>query len=353
MTKQIINIGESANDRKGDSLRAAFNKINENFTELYTSSGFTATDRLINGSHEVVLGSTGKLTMPDGLTIADSIIGFNSSNTITEETLGGTISSTTTLENQIDLDSTNSITISNVITQINNDGVVTSTDSTGTILEINSNSGSIKRYVEPDGPGNGEYLQIIVNNGGAIIEGVSENISGNSVGRVTATQGLVDITTMFEGATNSWIFDQVGTLTLPVPTNLNFNDPFLRFGYATSMSTNNWGFGVPGPSAGTVYTATFSNLASMKLLVTVEGRENGGDTYNHTQVCEMLVVRRVGETDNIVDSIVYGVVHTSLAPLAIITAQENVDGRVEILAQPTNSTPIYVKVHATEVVRGD
>jgi len=35
MTKQVINVGTTANDRKGDSLRAAFTKINQNFTEIY------------------------------------------------------------------------------------------------------------------------------------------------------------------------------------------------------------------------------------------------------------------------------------------------------------------------------
>lgn len=37
MTKQIINIGRTENDRSGDTLRAAFNKINENFNEVYTN----------------------------------------------------------------------------------------------------------------------------------------------------------------------------------------------------------------------------------------------------------------------------------------------------------------------------
>jgi len=36
MAKETINVGTSANDRKGDSLRAAFQKVNANFTELYT-----------------------------------------------------------------------------------------------------------------------------------------------------------------------------------------------------------------------------------------------------------------------------------------------------------------------------
>lgn len=39
MTKQIINIGRTANDRSGDPLRTAFEKVNANFTELYNSGG--------------------------------------------------------------------------------------------------------------------------------------------------------------------------------------------------------------------------------------------------------------------------------------------------------------------------
>jgi hypothetical protein len=39
MSKQTINIGTAANAKNGDSLRAAFNKVNANFTELYTALG--------------------------------------------------------------------------------------------------------------------------------------------------------------------------------------------------------------------------------------------------------------------------------------------------------------------------
>ena len=35
MAKQVINIGTVANDRSGDPLRTAFDKVNQNFTELY------------------------------------------------------------------------------------------------------------------------------------------------------------------------------------------------------------------------------------------------------------------------------------------------------------------------------
>lgn len=38
MAIQTINVGTTANDRKGDSLRAAFTKVNANFAELYATA---------------------------------------------------------------------------------------------------------------------------------------------------------------------------------------------------------------------------------------------------------------------------------------------------------------------------
>lgn len=39
MAKQTINIGTTANDGTGDPLRTAFDKVNDNFDELYTQDG--------------------------------------------------------------------------------------------------------------------------------------------------------------------------------------------------------------------------------------------------------------------------------------------------------------------------
>lgn len=61
MAKRVINVGNVANDKKGDSLRAAFTKVNENFTELYNLTGVSSLTELaqdyaaqmfLNGNHE-------------------------------------------------------------------------------------------------------------------------------------------------------------------------------------------------------------------------------------------------------------------------------------------------------------
>ena len=61
MAKLTVNIGTSANDRTGDNLRTAFNKINTNFTELYTALGLDA-DTTLNLGNFVFEGNTVRLT---------------------------------------------------------------------------------------------------------------------------------------------------------------------------------------------------------------------------------------------------------------------------------------------------
>ena len=66
MAKQVINVGTAANDKKGDSLRAAFQKVNANFTELYTELGLVVDANLNLGAFEFA-GST--LSTTDSTTI--------------------------------------------------------------------------------------------------------------------------------------------------------------------------------------------------------------------------------------------------------------------------------------------
>lgn len=71
MAKQNINVGDSANDKKGDSLRSAFQKVNANFTELYTALGLDS-EGLNLGAFQFS-GSTLSTTDSSSITIAQSV----------------------------------------------------------------------------------------------------------------------------------------------------------------------------------------------------------------------------------------------------------------------------------------
>jgi hypothetical protein len=66
MAKQIINIGRTANDRSGDPLRTAFEKVNDNFTELYSviSGDNTITDTIKDTAAEMLVDG-----VHDGITV--------------------------------------------------------------------------------------------------------------------------------------------------------------------------------------------------------------------------------------------------------------------------------------------
>jgi chromosome segregation ATPase len=55
MAKQIINIGSGFNTKDGDTVRDAFNKVNQNFTELYnTVQSSEETQNIDGGSASTV-----------------------------------------------------------------------------------------------------------------------------------------------------------------------------------------------------------------------------------------------------------------------------------------------------------
>ena len=64
MAKQTVNIGSAANDGTGDPLRTAFDKINDNFTELYSddagdvNSVNGATGTVVLDSDDIAEGTT-------------------------------------------------------------------------------------------------------------------------------------------------------------------------------------------------------------------------------------------------------------------------------------------------------
>lgn len=68
MAKQLINIGTSANDGTGDPLRTAFDKINDNFNELYSVSAAGSGNNIaISGQSIISENTNGNITLdPNG-----------------------------------------------------------------------------------------------------------------------------------------------------------------------------------------------------------------------------------------------------------------------------------------------
>lgn len=67
MAKQVINIGTTANDGTGDPLRSAFDKVNDNFTELYDAdagdvNSFTNANGTYVSAEVVNTAATGAVT---------------------------------------------------------------------------------------------------------------------------------------------------------------------------------------------------------------------------------------------------------------------------------------------------
>ena len=72
MAKQIINIGSSANDGTGSTLREAFDICNDNFTEIYggttSALGFKAEGTNFTGSLLIGHSTTGTISSALGNT---------------------------------------------------------------------------------------------------------------------------------------------------------------------------------------------------------------------------------------------------------------------------------------------
>jgi hypothetical protein len=87
------------------------------------------------------------------------------------------------------------------------------------------------------------------------------------------------------------------------------------------------------------------------LLIQVEGFVGAAAQYD-TQACEMIIAKSFRAND--IAASVYGVVHTSVAPLATFTADWNaLTNRVEVLCTTPSANTVTVKIFATEITTSE
>lgn len=156
-------------------------------------------------------------------------------------------------------------------------------------------------------------------------------------GAGTLTSGTVNINTN----NKQWVFAPDGSLTLPGA--FAYPNSALQKDTATVQCLGN--------ASTVVYTASGQYQHTIRLLIQVEGFE-GVNTFFDTQACEMIIAKSF-RADALAAS-VYGVVHTSLAPLATFTANWNVlTSRVEVLCTTPGANTVNVRIFATEITTSD
>jgi hypothetical protein len=324
-------------------------------------------DRLVNGSNEAILNSDGSITFPTLSTInwEDTTLTGPTLQMGNDPTVNETVITGPTPTN--DYSSASRV----VIQGQQGFGGENNNKGEGGDVYIWAGSGGDAGSLSPRGDGgdvklrggfgglNGGYIRLesgdaqAENGTGGFLDlnagnalntggyGGHVNIrAGNGSGDGAVTGGTVGIYT--NNGFGDWKFKPDGSFAL------NSNE--------VHIATNNWGRTAFADTSTVIYTAKVSNLASIRVHATIEGVEDGDTTGNHTQACDMMIVRRVANGGiSTVDSVVYGVIYTGAGPLATLDAQWNATtSKIEITATPISTTNnVYVKIYATEVARGD
>jgi hypothetical protein len=172
-TRQVISVGSAANDGTGDTLRSAGNKINTNFSQIYTVLGGNASDfstqialtdsavQFNPGSNEVYLSAQPSITADRHIKLPDAS-GVVTLNTATQ-----------TLTNK-------TVTVSNLFaTNTNFTGTGTITNTDGIYIKTTNSSGSNYNLTLNDGSAIGQ-IKIFTNTGSSASDTVTIQPSSGS-----------------------------------------------------------------------------------------------------------------------------------------------------------------------------
>ena len=272
MTRQNINIGSTANDGTGDPLRTAFDKINDNFVELYGTdndittldanldvNNFSITTGVTNGNITVTPNGTGNINL--------GALKFNGTSISSDDSTIVNINEALRVEGV--LTATGALT-SNTSLTLASGATVTGIDNgaLGSSASLLATQGAIKTYI--DAQNTSQALTFVGDDstGTAVNSGETFQIAGGT-GLTSAVSGdtlTLNIDSSVVTLTGTQILTDK-TLTAPVMTgnvaidNIIINDSEISTSSNAVLTLNPGGSGTIALSANTAVTGTLSSSA--------------------------------------------------------------------------------------------
>ena len=294
MAKQTINIGSTANDGTGSTLRVGGDIINDNFNEIYTAFGdgstltapLTAagTATLTNKTIDLDANTlTGTLAEFNTALQGDSFVSLTGSETLTNKTLTSPEINTITRTGDFTLDVSGDISL-------DSDGATIAFKDGGTIFgAVINNSGELQLR-------SGASLGTAMSFSGA-------NTTAN--GNLTVTGTLtVNGTTTTVNSTNTTLDDNLLELNSGATSNANDTGIIMERGSTGDNAIIAWDESADKFVVGTT-TATASDTGNLSittgtLVGNIEGNVTGNITGNADTATALATGRTIGMTGDVV-----------------------------------------------------
>ena len=375
----VLSLGEPGVETDTGKMKIGDGTKTWNLLDYFAGDAGGAGSRLVNGANEVVLGADGVLTLPNNGTINDyvgspGILGILIDRTFqTPDNTNPANFGTNTIKlllSDVEAEEIREYILAGIGVRVwFNQG-----DSYPITSCVQVSTGVWT--VTATGMGNRFTTFAASNTLIFIYTGATPNTYTNFPQYVPAGDGAG--ITISKGG-NSWNFGTDGALTLPSGEPILFGNGnsriFAGMGFHINSeegisleavdttnpalpTTHQWYFGTDGvlTDAGgswtkttlnqlattvltkVVWTATADYISGAKLTIQVECNETGGTGNWETQVCEAVIAVRGWDNTSVPVISVYGVTHTSVAPLMTFTVDRNpTTGLIEIVGTRTGT----------------
>lgn len=343
MAKQVINVGVSANDSTGDSLRVAGGKINNNFTELYNALGgetgapLSIVSEIVAGKGIIVSSATGNVLVTNKVATESEVGGIRIGSGISIDTDG--IASvavyelpkaSTSILGGVKVGDRLSIDANGVLSA--DPGAYTLPKASNTVL------GGVKV-----GAG------LVINGSGVLSVSYSEyslpTASDTVLGGVKVGSRLSIIDGVLSADIQS--IGQTDTLTASNKTVVLGTDGRLRLPSQGIYVNDNGVITVTGATT-SIYSTNGHYVRGIKMTIFAEKFANGYES----QICELLGV--IEETTNTIYSTTFGVIYSGAQALFTLSSDYNiVTTSYHINATPAGPDPVYIRTLVTELYGTD